>query len=80
MIPVSEVGKIKIAILNKLDAIKKELESGSLDVQKVNQKRNMTNNIHSNVLMIIVAQADVYSLGIVAIKMMIKHKFVRLYR
>jgi len=26
MIPVSEVGKIKIAILNKLDAIKKELE------------------------------------------------------
>jgi len=80
MIPISEVGKIKIAILNKLDAIKKELESGSLDVQKVNQKRNMTNNIHSNVLMIIVAQADVYSLGIVAIKMMIKHKFVRLYR
>jgi len=30
--------------------------------------------------MIIVAQTDIYSLGIVAIKMMIKNKFVRLYK
>jgi len=30
--------------------------------------------------MIIVTQTDIYSLGIVAIKMMIKNKFVRLYK
>ncbi|KAL4500482.1 hypothetical protein ABPG72_003433 [Tetrahymena utriculariae] len=61
-------------IADKYDEIKKELESGSIDVFKVifGQKKKKKSFFLLN-------QADIYSLGMVAIKMIIKGKLDQIY-